>query len=207
VDYEAFLASVLAADSFAAVASLIFDNADLIDDAFFAATGSLDRQRKEIVYESVLRAYGLLEDPEITGPREWRAIELTVRDLVPEPDRSDYRRLLALAAPDEIGESYTAAIRLAMVRYAVGQAADGAPSFLLARADSARAGILSDLPGRAFDALQYARRALGTFQTLVNEQPGDDRAAIESAYIRLTNASFGMYESLRREARSAGFDW
>ena len=207
MDHDAFLASVFKAQSFDDVARMIFDNADLINDGFFAAIRLLDRGKKNAVYESVLRAYGLLEDPEISGPRERQAVELIVHDLVPEPDLGDGHGLLALACPDEISGSYDAAIRLAMVRYAVAHAAGEGPSFLLAAADSVRARILIGVQSRSFDALQYARRAIKTFEALVSEPAGDDRAAIESAYVKLTNETFGMYEMLRREASSAGFDW
>ena len=206
MDYEEFLARAVAAQSFDDVAALVFDNADLVDDAFFAAVRSLELLAKKAVYESVLRAYGLLEDPEIPGPREWHAIGLVVRDLVPEADRRDSHRLLTLASPDQVGGTYDAAIRLAMVRYAVTDSGGGPPSFLLASAESARALILGGFPERVFDALQYARQAVKIFEALLNEPPGEDRPAIESAYVRLVNECSGMYAALRIEARSAGFE-
>ena len=205
MDYDAFLARAIKAQSFEQVAALVFDNADLLDDAFFAAVRSLQLLRKMAVYESVLRAYGLLEDPEISGPREWHAIEMVVRDLVPEADRRDSRRLLALAFPDQLMRTYDAAIRLAMVRYAVADSGGSSPTFLLASADSARALILGGFPERVFDALQYASRAVKIFEVLLNEPREEDRLAIESAYVKLVNESFGMDAALRNEARSAGF--
>ena len=219
VDQDELLSRLLESQSFDAAARIIFDHFDLLDDLFFVQITEFEPTYRNILYEAVMRAVGIVEDPEIVGANETRIISLICGNLSSDSSpedavisHEDVQRRLMLATDDALAEPATG-IRLAVVHHAMSIAARAAgglgpsqsPVFLCALGDITRARILGEVPYRTFDAVHYLRRGTKAMEGLWDDATAGDAATAEVTVIEseLMSASIELIDMVERLARES----
>jgi hypothetical protein len=217
-DSSELIADLLSSESFAAARRLVFERFDIVDESFYARLAELQPVYRDPFYEALLRAIGLIEDPEIVGVREQRIIEVICAQFL-EPVSAgdaggpgeDVRRWLELATSAEFLQPPSTAIRLAIVHHALrfatetGGALTGRPAFLNALGDLARARILHNVHNwtddRTWDAGQFLLRGIDALETLWDEGVDDEEASVLEPV--LMSASIELIEMNEQAERAA----